>query len=1017
MKFARYLDDAQNGNVPTCNDYRGLKKRITAVRRAQEGGAASPAQDSSEPEHEHDADGEGSDTQKRMSPVSMEKSDIPVEPYVGDGEKMGVIEIEREKEKGERQERGVSVEKEKERPREVGRDGRWGSVAKEDLAGEDVDVEKEADAELGDNEDNSEDEDAEGEGEVEGEQRRGRSSLKKGNDSSKSAPLKLSISTSRRPRDTTFVTSPVSPLSPTTEQDDPLPPTNNASANGVASGTSSGVINTIRNRASKVRVRSNTFTTLHTRSRSTLAPNLFSSTSPNPANPNANTPPNAHNLSTSRSSMFFPTANPPTLSELLTRMSSSPAQVAYIEKLEHELAKIEAFYLAREGEARERGRVLREQLRELGDHRREAHPPNHHPWSLPFIPLPGSQTSRLVRRAVHRHHASSVAGPLEEREKDEPELTIFGGGSGEPDAEKDGEAEVDGLAGGVANDVPMEPRANGNGHWRGKDRDSSRDREASGSGNGGHANGNGNGLGNGKHTNGKLNPEEYQHARKRLKKAVLEYYRGLEVLNNYRILNLTGFRKALKKFEKITKIPLQQPYMKERVELSAFASDETVQALLKDMEDQFAARFTRGDKKKALYRLRAEGSRKTHHFSSFRTGAMLGLAIPALVSGIYQTRDESEDPVEPVIVHLCYPVHAGNLLVFGGAESVGVERFEDQLRVYIREYFEIPAIACASLCYAFWLSFARIGGDSVSATIWPLVWLLFMLVLMVNPIPVLSRSTRFWFLRNVGRLLTSGLHRVEFADFWLGDQFCSLVFSVSNIWFIGCAYSIGFEDDKPWDHCQVSNQWAVHFVLSALPFLIRLVQSIRRYSDSGLITHLINGGKYATGIVYLLIYHIWRHNGRGRGVDFVFFVLLGSIYAIYASSWDLLMDWSIMKPHARYPFLRPELLYSSYIPLYYFAIVTNILIRFIWVLYIPDAGPGMPFRTWITGMLEILRRWQWNFYRLENEHLGNMDQYRITREVPLPYSFDDVLPESDEDETGISGVGRISGAKGAKKGR
>lgn len=31
-------------------------------------------------------------------------------------------------------------------------------------------------------------------------------------------------------------------------------------------------------------------------------------------------------------------------------------------------------------------------------------------------------------------------------------------------------------------------------------------------------------------------------------------------------------------------------------------------------------------------------------------------------------------------------------------------------------------------------------------------------------------------------------------------------------------------------------------MLSALPFLIRLVQSIRRYCDSGLITHLINVG-------------------------------------------------------------------------------------------------------------------------------------------------------------------------------
>jgi hypothetical protein len=33
--------------------------------------------------------------------------------------------------------------------------------------------------------------------------------------------------------------------------------------------------------------------------------------------------------------------------------------------------------------------------------------------------------------------------------------------------------------------------------------------------------------------------------------------------------------------------------------------------------------------------------------------------------------------------------------------------------------------------------------------------------------------------------------------------------------------------------------------------------------------------------------------------------------------------------------------------------------------------------------------------RLENEHLGNMDQYRITREVPLPYSFDEIIPETD----------------------
>lgn len=38
--------------------------------------------------------------------------------------------------------------------------------------------------------------------------------------------------------------------------------------------------------------------------------------------------------------------------------------------------------------------------------------------------------------------------------------------------------------------------------------------------------------------------------------------------------------------------------------------------------------------------------------------------------------------------------------------------------------------------------------------------------------------------------------------------------------------------------------------------------------------------------------------------------------------------------------------------------------------------------------------------RVENEHLGNADQYRVTREVPLPYTFDngEAPDDSDEDE-------------------
>ena len=43
---------------------------------------------------------------------------------------------------------------------------------------------------------------------------------------------------------------------------------------------------------------------------------------------------------------------------------------------------------------------------------------------------------------------------------------------------------------------------------------------------------------------------EYRVARRRLKQAILEFYRGMELLKEYRLLNQTGLAKILKKFDK-----------------------------------------------------------------------------------------------------------------------------------------------------------------------------------------------------------------------------------------------------------------------------------------------------------------------------------------------------------------------------------------------------------------------------------------------------------------------------------
>jgi hypothetical protein len=65
------------------------------------------------------------------------------------------------------------------------------------------------------------------------------------------------------------------------------------------------------------------------------------------------------------------------------------------------------------------------------------------------------------------------------------------------------------------------------------------------------------------------------------------------------------------------------------------------------------------------------------------------------------------------------------------------------------------------------------------------------------------------------------------------------VFTLSNLYLVVCLYVEGF--NSQWRDCGSSSKfWPLSFVLGVLPFLVRLLQSIKRYADSGLQTHMIN---------------------------------------------------------------------------------------------------------------------------------------------------------------------------------
>jgi len=111
-----------------------------------------------------------------------------------------------------------------------------------------------------------------------------------------------------------------------------------------------------------------------------------------------------------------------------------------------------------------------------------------------------------------------------------------------------------------------------------------------------------------------------------------------------------------------------------------------------------------GDKKRAMRRLRSGNMHKNHHFSTFRTGIMIGLAIPALADGLVKGLDSAKAFDLTLMAYfslsvfdarkypclgcssfcLCGYPHPGPLLHLGGCQLAGLGPSSHQLRFYLR---------------------------------------------------------------------------------------------------------------------------------------------------------------------------------------------------------------------------------------------------------------------------------------------------------------------------------------------
>lgn len=120
---------------------------------------------------------------------------------------------------------------------------------------------------------------------------------------------------------------------------------------------------------------------------------------------------------------------------------------------------------------------------------------------------------------------------------------------------------------------------------------------------------------------------------------------------------------------------------------------------------------------------------------------------------------------------------------------------------------------------------------------------------------------------------------------------------------------------------------------------------------------------------------------------FICWVFSMCVSSVYTYIWDVKMDWGLFDANApkEYRFLREEIVYSTP-KCYYFAIAEDFVLRFGWTLSVSLTEVGLvhaDLMMSILAPLEIIRRFVWNFFRLENEHLNNCGEFRAVRDISI----------------------------------
>ncbi|KAG5381711.1 hypothetical protein IGI04_033181 [Brassica rapa subsp. trilocularis] len=494
---------------------------------------------------------------------------------------------------------------------------------------------------------------------------------------------------------------------------------------------------------------------------------------------------------------------------------------------------------------------------------------------------------------------------------------------------------------------------------------------------------------------------ELKGAEELMSRAFVEFYQKLSFLNQL------AFSKILKKYDKTTSRNTSKPYLN-TVDHSYLGSCDEVSRLMSRVEATFIKHFANGNHRDGMKSLRPKTKREKHRVTyclGFLSGCAAALAISIAVvvhiRGIAKSegRHQYMENIFPlysllgfVAVHLF--MFAGNIY-FWSRYRVNypfIFGFEHGTDLGYREVLLVGA-GLAVLTFGGVLSNLDMEMDprtksfSVITELVPLALLFCLLTVSFCPFDIIYRASRYFFIGSVIRCVLSPLYKVILPDFFLADQLTSQVQAFRSLLFYVCYYGWAGDFKKRTHECYESEIYKkLYLVVAIVPYWFRFAQCIRRLVEEKDKNQGLNALKYLSTILAVATRTIFEMQ-KGRYLLTVA-VATSTIATLFNTYWDIFMDWGLMNPNSKNPWLRDKLL-IPHKSTYFIVMVVNVVLRLAWmqtVLGIREA-PFLHKRALVAvvAILEIIRRGIWNFFRLENEHLNNVGKYRAFKSVPLPF--------------------------------